>query len=304
MLSDFKLCDWNNCELTFDKSRANKSDAVIYDGIYMPKELEFKRPQGQVWIFAAHKAPPVYDIGGNWWYKNNYLFNWTMTYNKNNTDIHLPYGEIHVREPVKGEKIDYEAIAREKTNMSLIITSHCDTFSKRLEFVKELSKYIDVNILGKCSGKKWDCGVSHDHNETCFEIVKSYKFFLAFENAFCNQYFTEKFFENFNYNTVMVTRGGLPGDITQIAPKGSFISSDDFKSAKDLALHLKTLPVSKYASILERKDQFYSIGYKAVYQRALCDICQRMNFQDDYRKTIKDMKEWAFGESYCVNESY
>ena len=296
---DPRKCECNNCEFTIDKGRANKSDVVIYDGIYMPEKLEFKRPQGQVWIFAAHEAPTMYHIGGSWWRENKYLFNWTMTYDKKNSDIHLPYGEIRKR--TDNVKLDYEAIARAKPNVSLIITSHCTTYSSRMEFVKELSKYIDVNLLGKCSGKRWNCGVPHAHDEICFqELVNSHKYFLAFENAFCQQYITEKFFENFNYNTIMVTRGGLPGEIKEIAPKGSFISSDDFKSAKDLALYLKTLPVSEYARILERKDQYESIGLKAIYQRAFCDICHRMNFQDKYRKTIVDMDKWVNGGELCL----
>ena len=108
-----------------DKNRANKSDAVIYDGIYMPEELEFKRPQGQVWIFYAHEAPTMYHIGGSWWRKKKYLFNWTMTYDKKNSDIHLPYGEIRKR--TDDVKLDYEAITRAKSNVSLMITSHCET---------------------------------------------------------------------------------------------------------------------------------------------------------------------------------
>ncbi|XP_060594973.1 alpha-(1,3)-fucosyltransferase 7-like [Ruditapes philippinarum] len=297
MSCDFKKCPWNNCELTFDKKYARKGDAVIYDGIFIPKKLEFIRPIGQVWIFAAHESPHLYGMGGNSW--TNYTFNWTMTYNKNNTDIHLPYGELRKR---AGDKLrDYEAIARGKNKTSLIIVSNCKTSSRRQEFVKELSKYMDIDILGKCGGKPWDCGTHRVHDENCFNILNSYKFYLAFENAFCNQYFSEKFFENFNYDTIMVTRGGLHGDAKRLFPSGSFISTDDFRSAKDLAQYLKGLSVSDYAKLLERKDQFNSIGFKEVYQQALCDVCYRMNFQDEYSKVINDMHEWVLDNKPCLN---
>jgi alpha-1,3-fucosyltransferase len=300
MACDFKKCEWNNCELTLNKNDAVRSDAVIYDGIFIPKKLNFTRPNGQVWIFAAHESPQLYHMGSNWWYKNNYAFNWTMTYNKDNTDIYLPYGEIRKR--TVDVQIDYEAIASNKTSTPLMIASHCTTTAKRQEYVKELNKHINLTILGLCGGKKWNCGKHFRHDDDCFQILnKSYLFYLAFENAFCHDYFTEKFFENYNYNTIMITRGGLPGDAKLHFPEGSYISTDDFKSVKDLAMYLKSLTVADIAQMLKRKNQYYSTGYKPVYQRALCDICYRMNFQKKYEKTIKDMKKWAFNSKPCLD---
>jgi hypothetical protein len=256
---------------------------------------------GQVWIFAEIEPPLRYRIDDSLKYNSKYLFNWTMIYNQYNTDIHLPYGEIIKRH--NGIERDYKQLAREKTNMSLIVASHCYTHSKRKEYVDQLKKYMNVTILGKCGGQEWTCGKRYGHNDTCFEILNSYRFFLAFENSFCEHYFTEKMYDNYNYNTIIVTRGGLPGDAKSIFPKGSFISSDDFKSAKDLAFYLTGISDTEYASMLEKKDRFHSVGFGKVFQRALCDICEKMNFQEKFRKNIDNMSIWVNKEKYCIKPS-
>ena len=99
-----------NCEFIMDKSRANKSDAVIYDGINMSEKLEFSR------FLSSMKQPlciTLLDL-----VVQEKILNWTMTYDKKNSDINLPYGKI--RKLTDNVKLDYEAIAREKA----IITIH------------------------------------------------------------------------------------------------------------------------------------------------------------------------------------
>ncbi|XP_053385727.1 glycoprotein 3-alpha-L-fucosyltransferase A-like [Mercenaria mercenaria] len=295
MSCGFETCRYSNCKMSYDRTDANRSHAVIFDGRFMPPNLNFTRPDGQIWIFAAHEAPIHYYKGGDWWYKNKqYTFNWTMTYNKDNTDIFLPYGEIlkHKNEI----KRNFKSLALSKNKTLLIITSRCQTDSKRMEYVEELKKYVDVDVLGRC-GKKWNCGIPHIHDD-CFQILNtSYKFYLAFENSICHQYFTEKFYENFNYDLIMLVRGGYKEEAKTLFP---YIATADFKSIEDLGTYLKNLSVDEYAELLKRKSQFYSPSYSKVYQRALCDICERMNNQNKYSKTIENIKEWAFRSQPCL----
>ncbi|XP_053378773.1 glycoprotein 3-alpha-L-fucosyltransferase A-like [Mercenaria mercenaria] len=299
MYCGFAKCEYRNCNMTFNKLEANNSQAVIFDGQNMPRKLDFTRPNGQVWIFEAHESPFSYGANGNWWYRNKeYSFNWTMTYNKDNTDIFLPYGEIlrHKRAMRK----DFKSIAKNKNRTLLMIASHCHTHSKRQEYVNILRKYIDVEVLGHC-GEKWTCGARYKHDENCFQLLNTtFRFYLAFENALCHQYFTEKFYENFNYDLIMLTRGGSPGEAKQHFPVGTHIATDDFKTVKDLGNFLKNLSVDEYADLLQKKSQYYSPGYLKVYQRAMCNICERMNFMNKYRKTIKDIQKWAFGTRPCL----
>jgi len=71
--------------------------------------------------------------------------------------------------------------------------SNCRESNTRKNYAKELQKYIPVDIYGKCGTKK--CPRSTETE--CFEMLnQDYKFYLAFENANCKDYITEKFFLN------------------------------------------------------------------------------------------------------------
>ncbi|XP_053385500.1 glycoprotein 3-alpha-L-fucosyltransferase A-like [Mercenaria mercenaria] len=290
----FAKCKYSNCDMTFSKLEANISQAVIFDGYRMPQNLTFTRPNGQIWIFAHHEPPRAYRAS-EWWNKID-LFNWTMTYNKDIADIFLPYGEIlrHKRNVIR----DFKSIAQNKNRTLLLVTSHCQTRSKRLEYVKVLQKCIDVEVLGLC-GKNWSCGQRLRHGDNCFQLLNTFKFYLAFENSLCHQYFTEKFYENFSFDSIMLIRGGSHGEARQLFPKGTHIATDDFKTIKDLGNFLKHLSVDKYAHLLQRKSQYYSPGYLKVYQRAMCNICKRMNFMNKYTKIITNIQKEAFGLRPC-----
>jgi hypothetical protein len=78
--------------------------------------------------------------------------------------------------------------------------SNCVTSSHREDYVKELVKYIPVDIYGKCG------------NLTCAdqtrgrEMVRDdYKFYIGFENSLCTDYVTEKLMVGFFYDAVPVS---------------------------------------------------------------------------------------------------
>jgi Glycosyltransferase family 10 (fucosyltransferase) C-term len=71
--------------------------------------------------------------------------------------------------------------------------SNCNDRNGRLNYARELSKHISVDIYGKCGTKT--CPRSTE--SSCFELLKEdYKFYLAFENSNCKDYITEKLFIN------------------------------------------------------------------------------------------------------------
>ena len=63
----------------------------------------------------------------------------------------------------------------------------------RLNYAKELGKYINVDIFGACGTNR----CPRTSAARCFSLLdKEYKFYLAFENSNCQDYITEKFFVN------------------------------------------------------------------------------------------------------------
>ena len=76
--------------------------------------------------------------------------------------------------------------------------SHCNDFNGRMKYVLWLKKYIRVDIIGDCGpkscGKNKNMGHQYSlHEDPCFKMVnKNYRFYIAFENALCKDYVTEK----------------------------------------------------------------------------------------------------------------
>ena len=300
---NFDGCEFDNCILSFDRSTIEKADAVLFKGRSLPKKLPFTRPQGQVWIFAEDEAPITYDYDGGQWKSSQYRgsFNWTMSYDKTNADIFLPYGELRKRE--RSIDRDFNSIVKSKSKHALIITSHCCTQSQRMDYIKVLQKYISVDILGAC-GTRWNCGKLWVHDD-CFKIMNTtYRYYLAFENAFCKWYKTEKIFDNFKYDILFVTRGD---DASFLEENGNltkaFISTTQFPNISALGKYLQSLSSSdeRYAQLLRKKNEYFSVPYEQIYKRALCDICERMHFVELYSKTIPDIREWSGLKGACFD---
>ena len=295
----FDSCEYNNCVLSISRADVCNSHAVIFKGRYLPNlRYPLQRPVGQVWIFAEEESPQTYDLDTAKWslpgYKN--VFNWTMTYDRLKSDIYLPYGEVVRR--TKPVERDFLAIAKAKTKDAIIITSHCETDAKRLEYVHELQEYIQVDVMGGC-GQEWRCGELYVHDD-CFSILNTtYRYYLAFENSFCRGYRTEKFFENFPYDLLMITRGDM--SLFKEEPKDSYIATSEFKSVADLGNYLKSVSESpeKYAELLRKKSQYESLPYEQVYEKSLCEICKRMNFQSKHRKLVSDLDKWRDVDNAC-----
>ena len=303
---DFKKCEFKNCILVHDEKDTRFSDAVIFDGRFLGTENVAKpplRPPGQVWIFAAHESPAYYKVHGTKWMESPWKssFNWTMTYDKSNSDIFLPYGEIRKHAKGHNSNRNFTEIALQKTDGALIVVSHCDTDGKREVYLNELKKYFPIKVLGKC-GEKWDCGHQYTHDD-CFDILlnTTYKFYLAFENSLCREYYTEKFFENYNNDILLITRGGFKNDSLTRFPKSSHISTDQFKSAKALGEYMTKIAndPSLLARLLKDKSQYYGVGYTEAYPRAMCQLCKMMNNQRLFRRQILDIGAWAYCSNPC-----
>ena len=73
-------------------------------------------------------------------------------------------------------------------------------------------------------------------NDCHKRLAKKYKFYLAFENAVCHEYVTEKFTRTLFKPMVPIVLGG--SDYSSWAPEHSYIDVFDFPSPKALAEHL------------------------------------------------------------------
>ena len=82
-----------------------------------------------------------------------------------------------------------------KTKLAYWMVSHCETDNKREDYVKKLQKYIPIDIFGQC-GKPIFQRSGNGKALERKKFIPNYKFYLAFENSFCKDYVTEKFWNH------------------------------------------------------------------------------------------------------------
>ena len=128
-------------------------------------------------------------------------------------------------------------------------------------------------------------------------LDSKYKFYLSFENSFCEDYVTEKFFTVLAYNTVPVVMGGA--NYSKMAPDKSYIDSRDFKSVKDLAEYLKYLNknTTAYVEYLEWKSHFHMVKDNS---QAFCDLCEALNRKGEPINSYEDISKWWRTDARCI----
>ena len=116
------------------------------------------------------------------------------------------------------------------------MVSNCGAPSSRDAYVKELSKYIEIDIIGKCG--KDICPVM---DRKCIDnLQRTYKFYLSLENSYCKDYITEKTYKILKSPAVLpVVLGG--GNYSSHLPLKSYLDVRDFKSSEHLAKQLHYL---------------------------------------------------------------
>ncbi|XP_063398883.1 glycoprotein 3-alpha-L-fucosyltransferase A-like [Mytilus trossulus] len=284
-----RACRFNNCQLTTDLGQMSVADAVIFRHNYLPNILPVKHTD-QIWILHGQETP--------FYMRKNYLkkawlgqFNWSITYG-HTSDISMPYASI-AKEVIRAKK-NYSDIYRKKTKQVAWIVSHCFAVSGRDEYVRELRKYISVDIYGKCG----NLTCSRDGNECMDNISKEYKFYLSFENSLCKDYVSEKVFALYNnkYSIIPIIRGAP--NIDEYVPRKTYINAFDFENPEILANYLLRLGSDEqtYSSYLQEKDKFRP--YYASYYRAMCSLCEKLN---KYNKSkVLENSSWFTIRNNCL----
>lgn len=288
----FKLCRYNRCSFVDNMTRA---DAVVFAARSVRDHpmTDYARPAGQRWVFYTYDPSIVY-------YKLQRpdvisAFNWSMTYQLHSS-FPLLFGQLRRRSPpVK----DYESIYSGKRNTTAWFVSHCSTWSKREIYVERMRKLMDIHIFGLCGDRK--CGLIHyrlNDSTLCLPMLsQQYKFYLAFENAFCQDYVSEKFFKLFeDVDVIPVVRGGF--NYKKYLPDGIYVDASDFKTPEDLASYLVKLGDNKeeYIKMLRRKDRWIAVAQPSIH----CQVCEVLHRFNNVTTHISDLRRHYHGEpSYC-----
>ena len=297
-------CPVTNCLLTYRHRLFPRSDVVIFHGQDMPdtfelEELNRRRPKGQIWIYFVLESPS--NARDTYFFRD--MFNWTMTYERN-ADIFLPYGSYVTLKP--GEKSSYGQINPDKKDRLVVwIVSNCGEL--RDWFVRELKNHIRVDIFGSCADSVYQPHLQDEECEKdspeCENLLKRYKFQLAFENGNCVDYVTEKYWGGpLELGIVPVVLGGA--NYSEMAIPGSYINVFDFDSIKTLADYLLYLDKNDTAYMeyfvwrkLYKVDGYLTGATFNKHYPWTCDICAKA--QNPKRKSYKRISDFRDPSTHC-----
>ena len=205
--------------------------------------------------------------------------------------------------------------------------SHCETHSRREDYIKTLRKYIDIDIYGSC-GKYFENSLPNpcpkgSPPDCLNNIFDSYKFYLSFENSLCDDYISEKYWKIYNpgslfvINTVPITRGATQEQFNKVAPEKSFINAYKYESPEALGEYLNYLNKNETAYLqyfnwkLKLYDKFEKVNDTEPIvsldtdskqnSSPFCKICQALHnetFMNNDHNPVWKLSKW-FGKGSC-----
>ena len=285
-------CPKGTCFVTISRTElinpVNEVSAFIYYGTdFDQHDLPLPRKPGHMWALLHEESPK-----NNWLLATKHgisLFNMTATFSRySNYPIHLHYLHTlhHLLQPILTP-----TSLKSKNGLALVmfLQTDCNPPSSRDSYVRALMKYISVDSYGDCLHNKDLPQNLIDPltfgSDEILDLVGKYKFVLSFENALCNDYFTEKFWRPLYAGSVPVVRGSPTiRDWDPSANHPSIILADDFQSPKHLAEFL--LELDRNDDEYEKYLEFKKIG--VTNKRLL----------DDYHA-----REWVVDEQLEAGET-
>ncbi|GLV43736.1 alpha13-fucosyltransferase C [Carabus blaptoides fortunei] len=285
----FANCSIRSCIVTDNRTflPVDRFDAIIFHGARYSLKQNGKpknRTIDQKYIFYSLES--YYNTDFDSWTNFNF-YNWTMTFRRD-SDIQSPYGVITKK--LTDYTIPSMETINNKTKKVAWFVSNCRTTGskRRLRYGRELQKHIPVDIYGTCGNLKCTDAVQ------CYQMLNAnYKFYLAFENSFCEDYVTEKLFNILRYNVVPVVLSFA--DYNTIAPPYSVINTNSFMNPKHLAEYLWYLDrnYTEYVKYFEWKKE-YIVENSTQY--VLCQLCEKLHKPLTY-SWYKNVKQWYYGYS-------
>nr|Q6NTZ6.2 RecName: Full=Alpha-(1,3)-fucosyltransferase 10; AltName: Full=Fucosyltransferase X; Short=Fuc-TX; Short=FucT-X; AltName: Full=Galactoside 3-L-fucosyltransferase 10; Short=Fucosyltransferase 10 [Xenopus laevis] len=241
-------CGTDTCFFTINRTYLQDpmTKAILFYGTdFNIDSLPLPRKSSHEWALFHEESP-----------KNNYklfhepaitLFNHTATFSRHS---HMPLTSQYLEGLQALKSTDYlvsvekKNVLRKRLSPLAYVQSDCDPPSDRDTYVQELMKYIAVDSYGECLHNK---DLPQQVNNPSFmddsqfhHILGQYKFILAFENAVCEDYITEKLWRPLKLGAVPVYFGA-PNVEDWLPSNKSAIIVSRFSHPKDLAAYIKKL---------------------------------------------------------------
>lgn len=312
-----------------------RADGIMVHGLNlfsMPSRTKYKRNRKQLWLFYSLESQSRTHCSSH--YEMTDLDDWfniTATF-KLDSDIVADYREFRNWKDIEQNKKYFNKYVSQlafynnpvdsitdlsfknkfinkryqtkSTNVRATISwivSHCETMSRREDYVKELQKHIYVDVIGECGDAQDPCLNEKNKllkTECLNEFLNTYKFYLSFENGLCQDYVTEKFWQFyeskhiFKINILPIVRGAQKDYYKQMAQPGSYINADDYKSPKELADYLIYLNENQTAYL--------------EYFKWKIDLYKRLMIKNESKQEKNDLilDNWNVSVDYHLREPF
>ncbi|KAM9043242.1 GDP-fucose protein O-fucosyltransferase 3 isoform 4-T12 [Megaptera novaeangliae] len=241
-------CGADTCFFTINRTylHHHRTKAFLFYGTdFNIDSLPLPRKAHHDWALFHEESP-----------KNNYklfhqpvitLFNYTATFSRHS---HLPLTTQYLEGTEVLKSLRYLVPLQSKNNLRkslaplVYVQSDCDPPSDRDSYVRELMTYIEVDSYGECLRNKalpqqLNGPASMDAGDF-YRILAQYKFILAFENAVCDDYITEKFWRPLKLGVVPVYYGS-PSIADWLPSNRSAILVSEFSHPRELASYIRQL---------------------------------------------------------------
>lgn len=265
----------NSCYVTTDHKLFSQSDAVL---IHPRESINYKQLQNktrqpnQRFVFFIKESPihsPVLSSQ-----QHGQLFNYTQTYRPDSdltatTLTNLFWLFDHKIYP--DYDLDSILVSKISGHLAVAIISNCGGSSNRLQYIKELRKYMSVDVYGGCGQR---CPPGHNCRQFAYS---TYKFYLAFENSLCEEYVTEKFFTTVESARIVPVVLGL-ARYDHYIPTNAYIDIRNFTTPRELAAYMNYLDKNTTAYLEYFQWRQYALPIKVP--RYICELCLKL-FLDD-----------------------
>ena len=201
------------------------------------------------------------------------------------------------------------------------VVSHCRSIYRN-NLIKNLKREMNGNIdlYGECFINELNNSraqklskiylnrsnkLNFDKYQDLFDLLKQYKFYLAFENSRCEYYISEKIFENsILTRTVPIVAGASRYQYEKLVPKSAFIHVDDFESMKQLSNYIKYLLKNGTAYMeyfdwhSETDPNIQLATVESFRNTGICKLCKQLKQMDKkHHFTVKNIHSFWYGEN-------
>jgi len=253
---------------------------------------EYRQPN-QVWVLWNQRSPE--HVGGNVAELNG-LFNWTVWYRSDATVV-WSYGQKRQLDREESERMSdllkSRNVFREKIGDIIGVLDICNDKASSFQVISKLRTYLAIDMFGECYHEKCPSKVL---NSDCDELLRKYKFYIAFESSHCQDYVTDKYWSALDREQIPIVNWKNVN--ASLVIQNSYINIYDFDSIKHAADYIQ-----KVASNEELFNSYFRWKYQYATggECASCSLCQALHDTTRPAQVYTHLDSWINADT-CTHQ--